>query len=126
MFGYLQVGNATSPGAPEYELKQQGITHDEPLVLWEWAVDSSKSFNGTNDTNTNGCQKLNQIFYQVFLPALTISKWVSLCAGKRRSLMPVLSRFSSQTLSQLFKLLTLIHIITNSSSYLITLTVTAY
>jgi FtsP/CotA-like multicopper oxidase with cupredoxin domain len=53
MFGELFIGNSTTPGGPEYELSQQGITRSEPLVTWEWAVNASTPFNTTTDENGN-------------------------------------------------------------------------
>jgi FtsP/CotA-like multicopper oxidase with cupredoxin domain len=54
MLGLLQVGNSSNPGSPEYELAQQGITTDRPLILWEWVVDSNATVVGSPNTYFEG------------------------------------------------------------------------
>jgi hypothetical protein len=41
MAGMFQVGNSSTPGSPEHDLKTQGVTARRPMVLWEWAIDTS-------------------------------------------------------------------------------------
>jgi FtsP/CotA-like multicopper oxidase with cupredoxin domain len=50
MVGYLLVGNATTPGSPDKELADQGITRDEPLALWEWLINPEKTEEGEPNT----------------------------------------------------------------------------
>ena len=54
MVGLLLVGDVDTPGSPDNDLAKQGITRDEPLVLWEWQIDADKQLpqmqNDTSDT----------------------------------------------------------------------------
>jgi hypothetical protein len=73
----------------------------------------------------SGCQKLNQVLYQAFWPALTISNWCHSVRARGDPWCLIWANFPLRHFSQLFKTLPLVHITTNSS-YPITLTFTAY
>ena len=49
MVGFLQVGDADSPGSPDFDLEGQGIVRDEPFALWEWAVSPDHRINSTSN-----------------------------------------------------------------------------
>lgn len=46
MVGYLLVGNATTPGSPDFDLEKQGVVRDELLALWEWSVAPNRTVLG--------------------------------------------------------------------------------
>jgi FtsP/CotA-like multicopper oxidase with cupredoxin domain len=78
MIGYLLVGNATTPAAPDNELREQGITRDEPLALWEWKVDGSK----TIDNNTTFVQPNFLDGDQVFLTNNEYQPNITMCVNE--------------------------------------------
>lgn len=46
--GFLQVGDATSPGSPEADLIPQGVVREEFVALWEWAVVPDRRVDGNS------------------------------------------------------------------------------
>ena len=53
MVGMLLVGDVDSPGSPDNDLATQGITRDEPLVLWEWQIDADKQLPSAQNETDN-------------------------------------------------------------------------
>jgi FtsP/CotA-like multicopper oxidase with cupredoxin domain len=52
MAGMVQVGNSSTPGSPERELEAQGVNRRHPMVLWEWAIDTSNVVSDGDSNNT--------------------------------------------------------------------------
>ena len=81
MVGYLLVGNSTTPGSPDHDLAQQGVTRDELVALWEWAVDENNTVAGDLNTLTEP-NFLDSDREQIFLTNNDFAPSLTMCVNE--------------------------------------------
>ncbi|GKY96574.1 hypothetical protein MPSEU_000617000 [Mayamaea pseudoterrestris] len=62
MFGYLFVGDENNAGSPFKQLANQGVTHWEPLVFWEFQANVTNIFPSNKNVHTLAEGQYMEIF----------------------------------------------------------------